>query len=266
MKKAIALLLLVLLMFAGVAQAAEWSEGTTPSQPYLGVPEVDLSKDFGYLMLYPNEILSAEHFCQRLFIYTPREDVEASDANFYLCSEENPNGAIWSTAMNNTDVITVRPITEAELIGLLWGGGTCFEVFLPETLVLGQSYFVNMEEGCIVSHDGVKSPTIGGVDSWSFSLDGEYGISAMQYRRPHGRSYEEGVLNPKAGDEVRFDLVLGDTAEMAVIYRGNDSVDFEETTYDQNGEVIGYVTGENPVWGVLFMDNLGNQVDRIEFR
>ena len=168
--------------------------------------------------------------------------------------------------MNNTDVVTVRPITEAELIGLLWGGGTCFEILLPETLVLGQSYFVNMEEGCIVSDDGVNSPTIGGTDSWKFTLEGDYGISAMQYRRPQGNGYEEGVLNPEEGDEIRFDLTLGGEVAMAVIYRGNESVDFEETFYGQSGEVIGKVTGENPIWGVLYLDDQGEQVDRFEFR
>ena len=265
MKKTITLLL-ALLMLASVAQAAEWSKGTAPNHPYPGVPEVNLSEEFGYLMFYPNNHLNPEHYCQNLFIYTPREDVEASDAVFYLCSEEKSDGAIWSVPMNDTEVITVRPITEAELVGLLWGGGTCFEVRLPESLTLGQSYFVNMEEGCIVSRDGVKSPTVGGMKGRTFTLEGNYGISAMQYRRPQGNRYEEGVLKPEEGDEVRFDLVLGGDAEMAVIYRGNDSVDFGETIYDQSGEVIGQITGENPVWGVLFFDRRGNQVDRYEFR
>ena len=265
MKRATALLM-ALLMLVGVAQAAGWSDGTAPDQPYAGVPKVNLSEEFGYLMFYPKTPMVEEHFCQQLFIYTPREDVEASDAMFYLCSEAKRDGAIWSTPMNNTDVVTMRPITEEELDGLLWGGGTCFEVFLPETLALGQNYFVNMEEGCLVSNDGVKSPTVGGTDSWAFTLEGDYGISAMQYRRPQGKGYEEGVLNPEEGDEIRFDLVLGGEAESAVIYRGNDSVDFDETIYEQSGEVIGQVTGENPVWGVLFLDAQGDQVDRIEFR
>ena len=264
MKKAIALLLVLLLV--GVAQAEQWPEGTSPSQPYRNVPSVDLSEQFGYLMLYPNANMSMEHFCQTLFIYTPREDVEATDATFYLCTEDNRNGAIWSTAMNNTDVITVRPITETEQVGLMWGSGTCFEIFLPESLTLGQSYFVNMEEGCIVSTDGVKSPTIGGTDSWVFTLEGDYGISAMQYRRPQGDGYEEGVLTPKKGDELRFDLVLGGDAVAAVVYRGNEAVDFAVTNDDQTSEVIGQVTGENPVWGVLFMDAQGNLIDRIEIQ
>ena len=263
MKKA-TVLLLALLMIVSVAQAAEWRDGTSPSRPYSGVPEVNLSEEFGYLMFYPNMTMGTENFCHKLYVYTPREDVKASNATFYLCSEAKRNGAIWSTRMNNTNAITVRPITEAELAGLIWGGGTCFEILLPESLVLGQSYFVNMEEGCIVSSDGVKSPTIGGTDNWAFELEGDYGVSAMQYCRPQGNGYEEGVLNPKNGDEIRFDLVLGGEAATAIVYRGNDSVDFDETTFDQSGEVIGRVTGESPVWGVLFLDAQGNQVDRVE--
>ena len=265
MKKAITLLL-VLLMLVGVAQA-EWREGTSPSQPYEGVPNVDLSEEFGYLMLYPNDNnLQVEHFCQRLYIYTPREDVKASDGIFYLCSGDKKDGEIWSTPMNDADVVTVRPITEGELLGLIWGGGTCFEVRLPESLELGKSYFVNMEEGCMFSDGGVKSPTVGGTDSWTFSLEGEYGISAMQIRRPRGNDYVEGILDAQSGDEIRFDLVLGGEAETAVLYRGNDSVEFDETAFEQSGEVIGEITGENPVWGVLFFDDQGNQVDRIELR
>ena len=265
MKKATALLI-ALLMLMSVAQAAEWENGTSPEQPYEGVPKVDLSEVFGYLMLDPSEGLAAEHFCQKLLIYTPREDVEASDATFYLCSETKRDGAIWSTPMNDTDVVTMRPITEEELVGLMWGSGTCFEVLLPESLTLGQDYFVNMEEGCLVSHDGVKSPTIGGTDEWTFTMEGDYGVSALQYRRPRGNGYEEGVLNPTAGDEIRFDLVLGGEAESAVIYRRNDAVDFEDTIIEQSGEVIGQVTGDNPIWGVQFLDAQGNLVDRIEFR
>ena len=265
MKKGITLLL-VLLMLVGVAQAQQWSEGTSPSQPYTGVPMVDLTQEFGYLMLYPDKSVGVEHYCQKLCIYTPREDVKASDGTFYLCSESNRNGEIWSTAMNNTDAITVRPMTEDELIALMWGGGTCFEVVLPESLELGESYFVNMEEGCIVSTDGVKSPTIGGTDSWAFTLEGDYGISALQYRRPQGNGYEEGVFHPQAGDEIRFDLVLGGQAAMALVYRNNESVEFDETAFDQSGEVIGQITGENPALGVLFMDAQGNEVGRVKIR
>ena len=260
------LLMALLLMLTGMAQAAEWRDGTAPGKPYEGVPEVNLSENIGYFMFDPNEAMSAEHFCRRLYIYTPREDVVASNGTFYLCSEAKKDGAVWSTAMNNTDVVTVRPINEAERTGLIWGGGTCFEILLPETLTLGENYFVNMEEGCIVSGDGMKSPAVGGMDSWAFKVEGDYGVSAMQYRRPQGSGYEKGVLNPRSGDEVRFDLVLGGAAETAVIYRRNESVEFDETTYNQSGEVTGSVTGENPVWGVLFMDAQGNEVDRIEFR
>ena len=263
MKKA-SVLLLALLMIVNVAQAAQWRDGTSPSQPYAGVPQVNLSEEFGYLMFFPNMTIGAKNFCQKLLIYTPREDVRATDGEFHLCSEVKSRGSLWSTKMNDTEAVTVRPIDEEELTGLLWGGGTCFEILLPDTLTLGQSYFVNMDEGCIVSTDGVKSPTIGGTDSWAFTLEGDYGVSAMQYRRPQGKGYEEGILTPKKGDEIRFDLVLGGNASTAIVYRNNESVEFDETYLGRSGEVIGRVTGESPSWGVMFLDALGNQVDRFE--
>ena len=61
-KKLIALLLAGMMMAAPVsaaesgAEAAavpEWGEGKGPAHPYTGVPEVDLDKTMGYVMLYP---------------------------------------------------------------------------------------------------------------------------------------------------------------------------------------------------------------------
>lgn len=272
MKKVIALAL-ALMMCLGAAQAAEWAGGTSPSRPYPGVPEIDLNEQLGYMMFYPTDKsaqgvkMGVENACQRLYIYLPREDVKAGSGTFYLCSEAVKRGEIWKTAMNDSEAITQRAISEAELEGLLWGGGTCFEIKLPQTLELGTTYFINMERGCIVSDSGVDSPEVGGTDAWTFQLEGDWGVSKMSYRRALGNGkYEEDLLTPAAGDEIRFDLVLGGDAVAAVVNRFQDeSVEFEELYFTESCEVTGVVTKENPQWFVTFLDAAGNALNRVEF-
>ena len=265
MKRLMVFVLVVLMLCAGMAQAAEWRDGLSASQPYVGVRPVDLNEHLGYMMFYPSANMKAEYACQRLFIYLPREDVRAGSGMLYLCSVED-NQQIWSTAMNNTAVVEQRAITEEELNGLLWGSGTCFEVVLPKSLEFGKNYFVNMERNCIVSNDGkVDNPEVGGTDAWSFTLEGAFGVSGMEYRRmqPDG-TYLEGITNPQAGDQIRFDLVLGGNATMAAVYAFN-GVDFQTTSYTVSCEVLGTVEAEFPMWGVMFLDAQGNEVDRVEF-
>ena len=265
MKRLMVLVLVVVMLCAGMAQAAEWRDGLSASQPYVGVRPVNLSEHMGYMMFYPSANMAAEYACQRLFIYLPREDVHAGTGMLYLCSVED-NKQIWSTPMNNAAAVEQREITEEELNGLLWGGGTCFEVVLPKSLEFGKNYFVNMERNCIVTNDGrVDNPEVGGTDAWSFSLQGEFGVSGMEYRRlqPDG-SYEEGIITPQAGDEIHFELILGGNATMAAVYAFN-GVDFQTTSFTASCEVIGSVDAEFPMWGVMFLDAQGNEVDRVEF-
>ena len=264
MKRIAAWILVALLLCTGVAQAAEWAEGLSPSMPYKDMPEVNLEEKLGYMMFFPRVGNAVENACDRLYIYLPREDVTAGEGTFYLLNEQD--GLIWSTAMNNTEAIRQRSINEAELDGLLWGGGTCFEIELPKSLELGKPYFVNMTRGCIVAANGVENPQIGGTDSWAFTVEGDYGVSAMEYRRPKGgASYEEQILKPEAGDEVRFDLVLGGEAVVASIYDLNNSVDFLTTTFTESCEVIGDVTSDELAWGVIFLDAENNVLSRVEF-
>ena len=265
MKRILVLVLVALMVCAGMAQAAEWTDGRSPSQPYLGQPAVDLDKEFGYLMFYPNKGMAAQNSCQKLFIYLPRDDVKVGTATFYLVSLDD-NKEIWRTAMNNADAVTMRPITEPELNGLLWGSGMCFEILLPKTLELGKTYFVNMERGCIVTNSGIDSPEVGGTSAWSFKVEGNWGVNNMEYIRPIERS-EEGlsVAHPQAGDEIHFDLVLGGGATMAVLYGYGDSVDFITTMYQESASVTGTVLAASPAWGVMFLDASGNELSREEF-
>ena len=263
MKRIVACLVITLLLCAGIAQAAEWEEGLGPEMPYPNMPAVDLNEKMGYMMFFPQAGNGIENACDRLYIYLPREDVKAGDGTFYLLTEQ---GEVWSTAMNDTDAITQRSIDDAELEGLMWGSGTCFEIELPKSLKLGEKYFVNMTHGCIVAENGVDNPQIGGTDAWTFTVESDFGVSEMEYRRPvFGGDYEEQILKPQAGDEIRFDLVLGGEAVVASIYDLNGSVDFLTTTFTESCEVIGDVVSEELAWGVVFLDGENNVVSRVEF-
>ena len=264
MKRIVAWILTALLICAGFAQAAEWTDGRSPSKPYGDGPEINLEETLGYMMFFPKAGNAVQAACDRLYIYLPREDVKAGEGTFYLLNEDD--GLIWSTTMNDTAAIAQRSINEAELEGLLWGGGTCFEIALPRSLELGKPYFVNMTRGCIVADNGVENAQIGGTEEWAFTVEGEYGVSGMEYRRAMADgSYEEQLLQPQAGDEIRFDLVLGGDAVVASIYVLNGSVDFLSTTYTEDGEVIGEVVSEDVSWGVVFLDAENNVLDRVEF-
>ena len=263
MKRAIALALAMLLLGGAVA-AADWREGTSPAMPYDGVPEMDLSKQIGYMMFYPQADIPAQNMCQKLCIYLPREDATAGEGVVSLRSEEGKE--LYSTAMNDEEAVTRRDITEQELDGLMWGGGTCFEIALPKTLELGKTYYVTLDRGCIAAPNGVENPQMNSTDGWRFTLEGEYGVSAMAYRRAlAGGRYDERVFSAQAGDEIRFDLVLGGDAVKAVLYGYGDSVDFLTTTYETSCEVTGEVAAPNPSWGVVFLDSEGNELKRIDF-
>lgn len=264
MKRIIAWMLIALLLFAGTAQASEWPEGTGPSKPYDNVPELDLNETMGYMMFHPSAELPVETACQRLYIYLPREDVHAGEGTLFLCKDGARN-ELWRTAMNG-ETVTQRALNEAELSGLMWGGGTCFEILLPRSLELGQTYYVNLERGCIVTDAGVENPQIGSADAWRFTLEGEYGVSGMEYRRAKANGgYEEGLLAPEPGDEIRFDLTLGGDATTAVIYAYGDTVDFLTVMTSASGEITGTVTAEHPSWGVLFLDAEGTELNHVTF-
>ena len=265
MKRIVACALVMLALCMGTA-AAEWMEGTSPSRPYAGVPEVNLDDQLGYMMFYPSEWLPAESACRKLYIYLPRTDVKAGNGAFSLITSEGDE--VFSASMDDPDAVAQRDISEKELSGLIWGGGTCFEIMLPRSLELGETYFANLEPGCIVTENGMQSPQIemDGEYSWRFTLEGEYGVSAMTYRRPlPDGSYEDGVLRAQAGDDIRFDLTLGGDAAAAAIYGYADSVDFLVTMIEVSTEVTGEVLTKNPAWGVMFLDAQGNELRRVEF-
>lgn len=260
MRRFLAALLLVILAalcLAPAALAAEWVDGRSPSKPYLGLPEVNLKEKLGYMMFYPNAKMGVERFCQSLMIYLPRMDVEAGKGTLYFCSEEN--GEEFRVAFNDETYVTQREMSEQELASLLWGEGTCFEITLPQSLKLGARYFVNMEKNCVVS-GRLSNTIIGGTDAWAFTLEGDYGVSSLSYRRANGTEEPETVLIPMPGDEVRFDVVLGGEAASAAVFCWADSMSFDTVMITESGEVTGQVLASNPAWGIVFLDKDGNEL------
>ena len=259
MRKWIAVVLAMLLVCAGMAQAVEWAEGKSPGKPYANLPEIDLNKNIGYMIFSPSAIMPIQYACQRLFIFLPREDVKAGDGKLRLYASEG--GEVWSTAMTNDVLITQRPIMEDELEGLMWGSGTCFEIKLPKTLDLGKSYYVNLDAGSLITaDDGLKNPAVIGDANWAFSVDGAFGVSGMEYLRDG-----ETALLPMSGDTIRFNLQLGGDAVSAVLIGYNDSVSFYSTKYTQSTVVTGSVTDDFPAWAVRFLDADDNVIEEVVF-
>lgn len=246
MKRIMALLMLCALCLSE-AGVAEWEEGLGPEQPYLGVPAVDLSTNLGHILLYPGEKMQAAHYCGALKMYLPREDVAAGSGRLQLYTAAGEKLAELS--FSDRDAVTRRPLTEDELEGLKWGGGICFEIRLPESLRLGEGYYVNMDSGCIVTTTGsAVNTSITSKKAWKPSVIGDYGVSGLRYAAPANK------LKPEPGDSVTFDLVLGGEARTAVIYSDNDSIDLAERAYTASCTVTGTVLDEALRWGIVFLN------------
>lgn len=293
MKKLIAILLACLLL-ASAAQAAEWAEGRSAAQPYEGVPEVDLTKTMGYIMLYPRTKVPAHNFCDVLVIYLPREDVALNEGRLTLYAGEDE--LVGAYEFSDTEHVQLRPMDDLELENMMWGGGTCIMVRLDKSLKLGESYYVFMDEGCFTAADGaIRSLHVNNPEAWTPLVDGDYGVSELYYREPPasaaqdaeeaGDAAEEEIpsgsgddeepeptdtpepepeaeepeeivykLTPEVGDLVTFDLVIGGDVTSAVVYSENDSVTFDEPQYTQSCTVTGTVTDTNLDLGVAFLN------------
>lgn len=248
MKKAIAMLLALALLCAGSALASEWQ----PGKPYKGVPEMDLTQVLGYMVFSPNSGLTADLVCQRLYLYLPREDVEAGEGSLRVFDGEKEVCAVPMTS----EAVTLRPMTEEEKTMLQWQGGVCFEVRLTSSLPLNKSRYVNLDADCVVTLEGgIGNIPVTGTNEWLVQATGDYGVGGLTYLRDG-----EAVLAPAAGDTIRFDLTLGGDAAIASIYSPDASVAFDLGSYMESGEVVGQVVSDAPSWGVVFLSAEGVQV------
>ena len=278
------LLLAVLLVSALTAQpcgAAQWGEGLGPEKPYSGVPEVNLTKTMGYIMLYPRIKMPGETFCDVLEMYLPREDVERGSGELRLYDEEDT--LINTSHFENEDEVEIRSLSEEELTGLMWGGGICITAHLPVSLELGKTYYVLMDEGCFTAADGaVKNLPVKKRDAWQPVVNGDFGVENLSYRvtpdsaadgAPDGPAPAESeaaaapdtaeiTLSPKAGDTLVFDVVIGGDCVTAVAFSDDGTVTFDEIEFTSSGRAAGHITGENGfTWGVVFLNADGDVLD-----
>ena len=286
----IALILAAAVFGASPASAAEWKDGRSPAQPYAGVPEVDLSQTMGYIMLYPRAKMPVEHFCDVLEIYLPREDVERGEGTLRLYDE---SGEILSVQFEDEEQVGIRKLSEDELNGLMWGSGVCIDIYLPVSLTIGGDYYVTMDEGCFTAADGaVVSLGYTGKEVWVPVVTGDFGINAMAYydtgeeeetaeseavpvpvTQPAADGEEEAepeevsgevTLTPGKGDKVRFELLMGGDADVAVLYSENGSVLFPEIEYKESATVVGTVLSNDINWGVVFLNKDGDILDLMQ--
>lgn len=264
MKRLTAICLALLLLLTATAYAAGWEDGYSPNKPNGQVPEIDFSDNIGYMMFAPNAKQQAKHpvhACKALCIYLPREDIMLNNNGGNVVVRSADRGEELRIPINDPNYVTLRPMTESELADHMWGGGTCIEIRLPVSLRLGCTYYVDVDAGCFYGEEGgIGNPAINGADSWHFEMLAEYGVSELEYLRTNSNGAEESVLGlALAGDTVRFDLVLGGDAKSATLYKmGNagepEKIVFPVALLTESCEITGEVTGDDPIWGVLFWD------------
>ena len=291
MKRLLAVVL-VCMLCATSALAAEWAEGLGPDQPLPGVRKLDLTKEMGYCYTYPKPGLEVSHFCNVLEIYLPREDIELGAGHAHLYDSTDTEVADIDFA--NPEQVLLRTQEEAELAAKKWGGGVCIEMNLPVSLKFGESYYVLMDLNCFTAGENrISNYDLTAKDQWTPLLSGDYGISGLFYFTPAApaeteapeeaaeepaeepageESPAEGAdtttgeapveeelgepkYHPVTGDRIHFDLVLGGDAKTAVVFSENDSVDFKQLDYTESCALTGTVTKDELDWGVVFLDD-----------
>ena len=291
MKRLIAVVL-VCLLCATSAYAAEWGEGLGPEQPQPGVPKIDLTKEMGYDYTYPCAKMPVSYFCNVLEIYLPREDIELGEGHAHLY--DSTDTEIADIDFANPDQVELRMQQESELVAKKWGSGVCIEMHLPVSLKYDESYYVLMDLNCFTGCEGkVSNYDLTKKDQWTPVLKGDFGISGLFYFTPPappeaeegeaageteeaaegaegGNPFEKSMVaetaepveeelgdpkyNPVTGDKIHFDLVMGGDAKTAVVFSENDSVLFDPLEFTESCAVTGTVTKDELDWGVVFLD------------
>lgn len=263
-------ILMVFALCLGTAYAAEWPEGTSPAKPYKGVQESDLDKVMGYMLDYPKVGDPAELYCDTLYIYLPREDVELGKNTMKVIDE---NGEYISVSFDDTDHVRLYKLDDETLSDLMWGSGVCIEILLPVSLGLSDQNLVLLEAGCFTAKDGsISNPVLvenlPDNQSWHPIIEGDYGVAKLRYAAADSDPVKDAYsykANPGAGDVVRFDVVLGGDAAYAVLESEDGSVTFEEDTVDETGSVTATLNSDDFHWEIMFMDAGGEILDYLEF-
>jgi len=298
MKKLLAVVL-VCLLCATSALAAEWAEGLGPEQPLPGVPKIDLSKEMGYDYTYPSAKLKVKYFCNVLEIYLPREDIELGEGHAHLYDSTDTEIADLDFA--NPDQVELRVQQENELVAKKWGSGVCIEMHLPVSLKFNESYYVLMDLNCFTAGENhVSNYDLTEKTQWTPVLESDFGIEGLFYFTPpappeeeEGEAAEEAPeeaaaenpfeksmateeeapveeelgepkYNPVTGDKIHFDLVLGGDAKTAVIFSENDSVLVKQQDYTESSPVTLTVTKDELDWGVVFLNDKDEVIQAIK--
>lgn len=259
MKRLIAVLTIAMLCL-GVAQAAEWEDGTSAAQPYPGVPAANLEKQMGYMLTWPQKGAEGEKYCDTLHIYLPREDVALGSGVLRLMGEA---GEVCAVGFDDASRVRLSPLDEATLQGLNWGGGVGIEVRLPVSLALGEGQWITMDEGCYTAANGkVVNGQVGEDDSWRPVVKGDFGVGSLRFTTASG----EITAAPKAGDLVCFDVTLGGDAAFAVLESADGSVTCDAGgTFEESGAVTLRLTDADFAWTLYFMNEAGEIVDYLDF-
>lgn len=188
MKRLMALVLAGLMVLGGVCLAAEWPEGRSAAQPYSHLPEVNLNETMGYIMMFPRAKLPVTRFCDVLGMYLPREDLALGEGLLHLyerVADEDEPVEVCAVDFSDPNSVLIREMSEKELSDLMWGGGTCVEMYLPKSLEFGDadhSYFVLMDPGCYTAAEGrLQSLQITSEEAWVPVISGDYGVSGLYY-------------------------------------------------------------------------------------
>ena len=303
MKRLLAMVL-VCLLCATSALAAEWADGLGPEQPLPGVPKIDLSKEMGYDYTYPSAKLKVKYFCNVLEIYLPREDIELSEGHAHLY--DSTDTEIADIDFANPDQVALRVQQENELVAKKWGSGVCIEMYLPVSLKFNESYYVLMDLNCFTAGENhVSNYDLTEKTQWTPVLESDFGIEGLFYFTPpappeeaEGEAAEpveeapeetveenpfeksmaaeeteeapvEEVLgepkyNPVTGDKIHFDLVLGGDAKTAVIFSENDSVLVSQQDYTESSPVTLTITKDDLDWGVVFLNDKDEVIQAIK--
>lgn len=301
MKKLLAMILVCLLCATG-AFAAEWAEGLGPEQPLPGVPKIDLSKEMGYDYTYPSAKLKVKYFCNVLEIYLPREDIELGEGHAHLY--DSTDTEIVDIDFANPDQVELRVQQESELVAKKWGSGVCIEMHLPVSLKFNESYYVLMDLNCFTAGENhVSNYDLTEKTQWTPVLEGDFGIESLFYFTPpappeeaegeeaeaaeeapeaaaEGNPFEKSMVaeeeapveeelgepkyNPVTGDKIHFDLVLGGDAKTAVIFSENDSVFVQQQDYTESSPVTLTVTKDDLDWGVVFLNDKDEVIQAIK--
>ena len=250
----VAALLAILVSLIAQAQGTAWSNGQSPSQPYKGVPPVDLQKKLGYMVLDPLNNENADAALKNLKIYLPRTDVKAGKGTISI-REMGAEEPLETISFWDASCVTVSAIEPEALAWLYWESGVCFTVALKTAPDADKTYAVSMDEGCIVvdGSETIGNPALDGEKGWTFTTNADAGVLSRE--RMGGES-------PKVGDSISIQVKLGGSAASAMVFCDTLAVTSDDQPLSESGALTArYVEAGVVKWGVALMDASGTLLD-----